>query len=46
MQKAWRENGKPYINYESKDGHRYGLQKANLCYTLRDGQIKTKSNEN
>lgn len=40
MQKAWRENGKPYINYEVKDGVRYGLQKAALCYTLKNGQTK------
>ena len=36
MQQAWRQNGKLYINYEAKDGIRYGLQKSALCYTLRD----------
>ena len=41
MQQAWRENGKPYINYEAKDGFRYGLQKSNLCYTLIDEKLKT-----
>jgi len=41
MQKARRENGKPYINYEAKNGFRYGLQKAALCYTLRDGKLKS-----
>ena len=40
MQKAWRENGKLYINYEVKEGVRYGLQKAALCYTLKNGQSK------
>ena len=42
MQKGWRENGKVFINYEAKDGVRYGLQKSNLCYTLIDQKIKTK----
>ncbi|MGA9637162.1 toxin-antitoxin system YwqK family antitoxin [Flavobacterium sp.] len=41
MQQAWRLNGKPYINYEVKDGHRYGLQKSNLCYTLRDEKLQS-----
>ena len=40
MQKAWRENGKLYINYEVKDGIRYGLQKSALCYTLKNEQLK------
>ena len=40
MQKAWRQNGKLYINYEVKDGIRYGLQKSALCYTLRDEKFK------
>lgn len=39
-QQAWRPNVKLYINYEVKDGIRYGLQKAALCYTLRDGKFK------
>lgn len=43
MQKAWRENGKPYINYEVKDGHKYGLEKTNLCYSLRNEKIITKN---
>ena len=41
LQRAWRPNGKPYINYEAKDGHRYGMQKAALCYTLVDEKLKT-----
>lgn len=40
MQKAWRENGKIYINYEVKDGIRYGLQNSALCYTLKDEKLK------
>jgi hypothetical protein len=43
MQNAWRENGKPYINYEARDGRRYGLQKSNLCYTLKDQKLKIAS---
>jgi antitoxin component YwqK of YwqJK toxin-antitoxin module len=40
MQKAWRRNGKLFANYEVKDGICYGLQKTNLCYTLRNEKIK------
>lgn len=40
MQQAWRQNGKLYINYETKDGIRYGLQKSALCYTLRDEKFE------
>lgn len=40
MQRAWRDNGRLYINYEAKDGFRYGLQKSALCYELADGAIK------
>ena len=39
LQQGWRENGKLYLNYVAKDGYRYGLQKAALCYTLREGKI-------
>jgi len=35
MQHAWRENGKLYINYEVRDGIRYGLQKSALCYKVK-----------
>jgi hypothetical protein len=38
-QRAWRENGKLYINYEARDGFRYGLQKSALCYEIADGAI-------
>jgi antitoxin component YwqK of YwqJK toxin-antitoxin module len=41
MQQAWRINGKPYINYVAKEGFRYGLQKSNLCYTLKDEKFVT-----
>ena len=40
MQKAWRENGKLFMNYEVKEGIRYGLQKTALCYTLKNEKIK------
>jgi antitoxin component YwqK of YwqJK toxin-antitoxin module len=39
LQQGWRENGKLFLNYEAKDGFRYGLQKAALCYTLRDEKL-------
>jgi antitoxin component YwqK of YwqJK toxin-antitoxin module len=39
LQQGWRENGKLYLNYVAKDGYRYGLQKAALCYSLRDEKI-------
>ncbi len=41
LQQGWRENGKPYLNYVAKEGYRYGLQKAALCYSLRGERIKT-----
>jgi len=31
--KGWRENGKPYMNFIVKDGRRYGLVNANLCFS-------------
>jgi len=41
LQQGWRENGKLFLNYEVKDGFRYGLQKAVLCYSLRDEKINS-----
>lgn len=43
LQQGWRENGKLYLNYVAKEGYRYGLQKAALCYTLRDEKIKNET---
>ena len=41
--KGWRENGKLYMSYIMKDGRRYGLYNANLCYPIKkDSNIKTK----
>ncbi|MES2773360.1 MAG: hypothetical protein V4722_04205 [Bacteroidota bacterium] len=34
--KGWRENGKLYMSYVMKDGRRYGLVNAQLCYTLKN----------
>jgi len=31
--KGWRENGKPYMNFVVKNGRRYGLVNANLCFS-------------
>lgn len=41
LQQGWRENGKLYLNYEARDGFRYGLQKTALCYTLKDEKLKS-----
>ncbi|MEO8171868.1 MAG: hypothetical protein ABI581_02250, partial [Sediminibacterium sp.] len=40
LQQAWRTNGKLFLNYVAKNGHTYGLQETQLCYTLRDGKIR------
>jgi len=34
--KGWRQNGKPYMSYVMKDGRRYGLVNAQLCYSLKN----------
>ena len=34
IQRAWRENGKLFANYEARDGRVYGLKRVNLCYEL------------
>jgi antitoxin component YwqK of YwqJK toxin-antitoxin module len=39
MQRAWRQNGKIYNNYEVKNGRIFGLKRANLCYGLDDEKI-------
>ena len=36
--KAWRQNGKLYMNFIVKDGRRYGLNNSNLCYTIKNGK--------
>jgi hypothetical protein len=32
--KGWRQNGKVYMSYITRNNRRYGLINANLCYTL------------
>ena len=32
---GWRENGKLFMNYIMKDGRRFGLMNAQLCYSLK-----------
>ncbi len=36
---GWRENGKPFMNFRLKDGVRYGLVNAELCYSLKKEKI-------
>lgn len=40
---GWRENGKTYINFIVREGRKYGLTNARLCYSLKDevGVYKT-----
>ncbi len=38
--KGWRDDGKLYMNFVVKDGRRYGLMNANLCYSLNSQRIK------
>lgn len=38
--KGWRENGKLYMSFVMKNGRRYGLFNANLCYSLVKQDIK------
>ncbi len=45
LQKAWRENGKIYNNYEAKNGRIFGLKRSNLCYKLEDEEVQTKDKE-
>ena len=41
LQRAWRQNGKLYVNYEAKHGRIFGLKRASLCYELNDENIVT-----
>ena len=34
--RAWRDNGKLYINYVVRDGVIYGMNNSHLCYTLKN----------
>ena len=33
---GWRNNGKTYMNFIVKDGRRYGLVNAQLCYSVKN----------
>ncbi len=33
---GWRENGRTYINFVVRNGKKYGLTNARLCYSLED----------
>jgi antitoxin component YwqK of YwqJK toxin-antitoxin module len=33
---GWRENGRTYINFVVRNGKKYGLTNARLCYSLKD----------
>lgn len=35
---GWRDNGKTYINFVVRNGKKYGLTNARLCYSLKDEQ--------
>jgi antitoxin component YwqK of YwqJK toxin-antitoxin module len=34
--RGWRENGKPYMSFEVRDGRMYGSINPNLCYSLKN----------
>jgi len=38
--KGWRPNGKLYMNFVVRNGRRYGLMNANLCYEVKDGKVE------
>lgn len=44
MQQAWLENGKIYVNYEAKNGRIFGMNRANLCYKLKEENIQYAKN--
>jgi antitoxin component YwqK of YwqJK toxin-antitoxin module len=33
---GWRENGRTYINFAMRNGRKYGLTNARLCFSLKD----------
>jgi len=41
MQESWMENGKKFINYEARNGRIFGLKRTNLCFGLKNEEIKT-----
>jgi hypothetical protein len=40
LQQAWLENGKIYVNYEAKNGRIFGMNRANLCYKLKNEKVQ------
>jgi antitoxin component YwqK of YwqJK toxin-antitoxin module len=34
--RGWRENGKPYMSFETRNGRVYGSINPNLCYSLKN----------
>jgi antitoxin component YwqK of YwqJK toxin-antitoxin module len=40
LQQAWLENGKIYVNYEAKNGRIFGMNRANLCYILKNEKVQ------
>lgn len=36
LQQAWRKNGAIYCNYEVRSGRHFGMEKANLCYSIKN----------
>ena len=43
MQQAWLENGTLYVNYEAKNGRIFGMNRANLCYKLKNEKVQYES---
>lgn len=39
LQQGWRENGKLFANFEYRNGRVFGMNRANLCYGLKDEEI-------
>ena len=40
LQQAWLANGKIYVNYEAKNGRIFGMNRANLCYQLKNEKLQ------
>jgi antitoxin component YwqK of YwqJK toxin-antitoxin module len=43
---GWRDNGKTYINFIVRNGKKYGLTNARLCYSLKEEQGIYQSSNN
>jgi len=40
LQESWMKNGKKFINYEARNGRIFGLKRMNLCFGLKNEDIK------